>query len=130
MVGPEDMGPVLRAWPRPYQVLCLLDQFNEEMLNGSVHQFFYNSTGALAPEVAVALREVGLPKHAAAVERGIAMFRPPYPRDTNRRRADYFIHDGTTAFDEALEALTGDVDDGAIPTAMLALAKREGILPR
>lgn len=121
---------MLASWPRPYQILFLLNYFNAEMLNGSVHQFFYNSSGDFAPQVAVALREIALPKHAAAVERGIAQFRSPYPVDTETRRRLYFNAEMTRPFDQVLYDLTGDVDDGAIPEAMVALAKREGILPR
>ena len=130
VAGPDAMGEAMRGWPRPYQILYLLDLFNGEMLNGSVHQFFFNSSGALAPDVVLALREAGLPKHAAAVQRGIDMFRSPYPRNTEKRRAQYFAQSGTTPFDEALNGLTGDVDDGAIGPAMINLANRQNIMPR
>lgn len=128
-VDDEVGAATLATWPRPYRVIYLLNQFNDQMLNGSVHQFFFNSSGAYAPQFVAALREVGLETHASAVERGIAMFRAPYPADTERRRREYFRHEGETEFDKALDALTGDVDDGAIPTAMVEFAKRESILP-
>ena len=130
VAGPERMVETMRDWPRPYRLIYLIDTFNDEMLNGSVHQFFFNSSGSLAPEVVAALREAGLAKHADAVQRGIDLFRAPYPTDTERRRDLYFRHEETTPFDEALTALTGDVDDGAILDAMIALAKRDGVLPR
>ncbi len=130
VAGPDEMGSVMRNWPRPYQILYLLDLFNGEMLNGSVHQFFFNSSGALAPEVVAALEEAGLPKHAAAVQRGIDMFRSPYPRNTEQRRAQYFRQSGITPFDDALNGLTGAVDDGAIGPAMISLAKRQNVMPR
>ena len=128
--GPDKMRTVIKSWPRPYQILYLLDQFNAEMLNGSVEQFFFNSTGALAPDVVAAFREVGLPRHASAVARGIAMFRAPYPVDTARRRKLYWSRKAGPPFDKALDRLTGIVDDGAIRPAMLASAKRAGILPQ
>ena len=58
------------------------------------------------------------------------MFRSPYPRNTEQRRAQYFAQSGTTPFDEALNGLTGDVDDGAIGPAMISLANRQNIMPR
>ena len=127
--GPEEMRRVIRIWPSPYQLLYLLDLVNGEVRNGGVSQFFFNDSGSLAPEVVAALREAGLPRHADAVQRGIDMFRAPYPNNTAQRRAQYFQHDGITPFDNGLDTLTGDVDDGAIGPAMIALAKRDGVMP-
>lgn len=128
--SPEAMAARIASWPAPYRQLYLIDLFNKEMLNGGVHQFFLNSSGALAPEVANALREAGLPKHAAAVEQGIAMFAAPYPADRKVRGRYFFVNGETTDWDKQLDALTAEVDDGAIGAAMLAIARREGVLPQ
>lgn len=116
-------------WPERYAPIAHVTSFNLEMLNGSVHQFFYNSSGKYAPEVARDLRRIGLEKHAKAVERGIALFGQTYPRDTQRRRDGWF-HDEETEFDQVLYDLTNDVDDGRIIPAMVAYAKANGILPK
>lgn len=114
---------------KPLKQIFVVDYFNAEMLNGSVHQFFYNHSGQYAPDVVAAFREIGLPKHADAVQRGIDMFSTPYPTDTQERRELHFGK-GWSEWDDRLAALTGDVDDGEILPALIALAKRENMLPR
>jgi Domain of unknown function (DUF4375) len=130
IAAPAAMAAIIAEWPAAYRRLYLLDLFNKEMLNGGVHQFFLNSSGDLAPQVAAALREAGLPRHADAVERGVAMFPAPYPVDRQMRGRYFFANGETTDWDKELDALTGDVDDGAIGAAMLAIAGREDLLPR
>jgi hypothetical protein len=127
--NPEEADRLLAETPEPYRSMYPLWLFQAEMLNGSVHQFFYNSSGLLAPQVVEAMRQVGLGKHAAAVERGIAMFSSPYQRRTTDRRISHF-KEGWTDWDERLGALTGDVDDGAIQSAIIDLAKKHDVLPR
>jgi hypothetical protein len=123
------------AWPRVYQLVHLLDLFEREMLNGGVHQFFYNESGDRAPEVVVALREVGLSTHADAVSRGVASFGDPYPAENEARRAHLAraraANGGEwSGFDERLDALTGEVDDGAVSAVMLKVATDADVLPR
>jgi hypothetical protein len=127
---PEGMAKRIPTWPAPYRQLYLLDLFNGEMLNGGVHQFFSNSSGNLAQEVVIALREANLPKHADAVQKGVEMFAAPYPVDRQIRGRYFFVNGETTEWDNRLDALTANVDDGAIGAAMLAIAKREGLLPQ
>jgi hypothetical protein len=115
--------------PKALKEIFVTDDFNGEMLNGGVEQFFYNSSGQYAPEVVTALQDIGLPTEAAAVQRGIDMFDKPYPADTQLRRKLYFSNDRSELSDK-LDALTGDVDDGTITPALIALAKRENLLPR
>jgi hypothetical protein len=127
---PEGMAKRIPTWPAAYRQLYLLDLFNGEMLNGGVHQFFSNSSGNLAQEVVIALHEANLPKHADAVQKGVEMFDTPYPVDRQNRGRYFFVNGETTEWDNRLDALTADVDDGAIGAAMLAIAKREGLLPQ
>jgi Domain of unknown function (DUF4375) len=128
--GPETVKDRIATWPSAYRQLYLLDLFNSEMLNGGVHQFFLNSSGSLAREVAAALRDADLPNHADAVEKGIAMFAEPYPVDRQVRGRYFFVHGETTEWDKNLDALTIEVDDGAIGATMLAIAKHGDILPK
>ncbi len=125
---PAAVAARLAALPAPHARIIAVRIFEAEMLNGSVHQAFFNSSGVLAPDVAESLKAMGLPGHAAAVERGIAMFPKPYPRDLEERRA--FMGRQNEAFDTALGNLTGDVDDGAMHTAMIATARAADILPK
>jgi hypothetical protein len=119
----------MAAWPTPYRQLFFLRIFNIEMQNGGVHQFFFNSSGDFAPEVVAAMREVGLLRHADALQRALDMFDKPYPSDNNERRRRYFEKDWSD-WDEELNAPTYEVDDGEIGATMLAIAKHEGVLPR
>ncbi|MFY9290563.1 MAG: DUF4375 domain-containing protein [Methylorubrum rhodinum] len=126
--APAAVAARLAALPTPHARIVVVRIFEAEMLNGSVHQAFFNSSGVLAPDVAAALKAMNLPDHAAAVERGIAMFPKPYPRETDARRA--FMGKQDEAFDDALANLTGDVDDGAMHAAMIATARAADILPK
>ena len=58
------------------------------------------------------------------------MFASPYPLDAKVRRRSFVAGGETTDRDKQLDALTGEVDDGAIWTAMLAIGKRDGVLPK
>jgi hypothetical protein len=58
------------------------------------------------------------------------MFASPYPVDRQIRSRYFFVNGETTEWDNKLDALTAEVDDGAIGAAMLAIAKREGLLPK
>ncbi|MER2248696.1 DUF4375 domain-containing protein [Methylorubrum podarium] len=126
--APAAVAGRLAALPPAHARIIVVRIFEAEMLNGSVHQAFFNSSGVLAPDVAAALRAMNLPKHAAAVERGIAMFPAPYPRDTAARRA--FMGSQNDAFDTRLGDLTAEVDDGAMHEAMIATARAADILPK
>jgi hypothetical protein len=133
----------------PQRTLAILAAFNFEFENGGVHQFFYNSEGAIAPDVQQALAEVGLERQAELIGRGIAMFGKPYQRDTEQRRETHFHnHEGRNDWDRALSELTdafyaldggpqflhmgGDlqIDGGpGLRHAMLAFARRHNLLP-
>jgi Domain of unknown function (DUF4375) len=51
-----------------------------EIYNGGFHQFFFNSTGVLAPEALAAFRAIGLVDWASLLEEAMQFFRDPYPR--------------------------------------------------
>ena len=123
----RDIRSETATWPRRYRQLLLIDMFNEELLNGGLHQFFFNSSGDYAPEVVAALRDFGLARHADAVQRSIDMFGQPYPLDRQMR----FTHfKEWSDWDVKLNAPTEEIRDGEIEDTMLAIVKREGLLPR
>jgi hypothetical protein len=66
-----------------------------EVCNGGFHQFYWNSTGILAPEAADAYEAIGMPRTAAIIRRSMSWFPPPYPRE---RHARLYLLDG---YDEA-----------------------------
>jgi len=56
-----------------------------EVCNGGFHQFFYNSTGVLAPEASAAFATIGMPQTSAVIQRALSWFGDPYPRQKNLR---------------------------------------------
>jgi hypothetical protein len=58
------------------------------------------------------------------------MFASPYPVDRQIRGRYFFVNGETTEWGNKLDALTVEVDDGAIGAAMLAIAQRAGLLPK
>src|SRR5262249_22613681 len=88
-----DIARRLAPFSRPQRTLFFMAAFNGEFRNGGVDQFFYNSEGAVAPEVHDAMIELGLARQAAIFKRGLEMFSTPYIRDTQRRRETDFSGD-------------------------------------
>ena len=115
----------LNALPAPHRTVVLLSIFSGEIVNGGMEQFFSNSSGAYAPNVAAELRALGQTAAADAVARGMALFPAPYPIETNARR---LMNDD--ARNVQLDALTVVVDVGAIHQAVVAFAARADWLPR
>ncbi len=105
-------------------VSILWDQY----YNGAIEQFFFNPSGAVAPEVAAGLRELGLARDAEVLDQAIGVFPAPYPVDTEVRRNLLRRHKD---WDGQLEKLTApEAERGALIGAMIDFAVREGILPR
>ncbi len=110
MWGKPDVeaAPALAALPLEQRTLAALSVFNAEFENGGVHQFFYNSSGVIAPEVHAALLEIGLERQAAIFKKGLDMLPGTYIRDTEKRRDKFFSHSGWSPWDEKLQKLTDD----------------------
>lgn len=58
-----------------------------EVCNGGFQQFFFNSTGVLAPEAVLGFRAIGQEKVAALVENAMLPFASPYLRDREARQS-------------------------------------------
>jgi hypothetical protein len=72
-------APQTRLWrvayeslSRPEQVFRLVWDLDGEVNNGGFHQYFHNSSGALAPLVSQALRQIGGAVAATIVDRALA----------------------------------------------------------
>lgn len=63
------------------KVLLAAHWAQSEIHNGGLHQFFFNSTGVLAPEAADAFRTLGLEKCADIITSAMQFFGQTYPRD-------------------------------------------------
>jgi hypothetical protein len=101
----DAISKALAVLPPQERHLVALSMFNMEFENGGVHQFFYNSTGDIAPEVHAAMLALGLTEQAELFGRGLAMFGASYPRDNETRREKYFSGKWS-AWDEKLSGLT------------------------
>jgi hypothetical protein len=125
--GPSGFGEAatIRAeiehMPQGYRTVYILMLLGDELFNGGMHQFFSNSSGALAEYAAQALRDVGKDKAAATIDKAIAMFPKPYPVSTGERRRTAFQHDWNE-WDDKLDALTGEIDGEDIQGAVAAYA--------
>jgi hypothetical protein len=146
---PGEIDRQLSTLTKELRAMFAVATFNREFENGGVHQFFYNSEGAIAPEVHDALIELGLERQAGLLKKAVAMFGAAYLRDTQQRRDVHFHnHDGWNGWDEQLSALTDDfyaldggpvavrvggdmtIDGGpGIRHAMLSYARRHNLLP-
>lgn len=103
----DDIARQLAALPAHERHLIALSMFNMAFENGGVHQFFYNSSGDIAPEVLDAMVALDLRPQADIFRRALAMLPGPYIRDNEARRAKHFP--GTWAdWDKKLSALTDD----------------------
>jgi Domain of unknown function (DUF4375) len=110
----------LNALPVPCRVVWLIHTYRSELFNGGVEQVFSNSSGILAPEMAAALRLLALDAHADVMERGLALFPSPYPRDARAWPA---------GVQEKLYSLGDDLKGEEIDGVLAGYARREGILP-
>lgn len=70
-----------------------------EIGNGGFQQFYWNSTGAIAPETIDGYRLIGMPELAALVERSSALLEFPYPRDRQLRQRVLFRASGCGELD-------------------------------
>lgn len=105
-----EVAAQLAALPKEQRTLFAMEIFNGEFSNGGVHQFFFNSSGAVAPEVYDAFLELGLERQAAIYKRALDMFAGKYPRDMQKRR-DKFFSDKWNPWDERLQKLTDEFYD-------------------
>lgn len=91
--GPEEFLLGFTETPEHAAHLLALHWCASEVCNGGFHQFFFNSTGVLAPEAVAGFKAIGMPRTAAVVAAAMASFGEPYPRDREERQ-------------DALDALT------------------------
>ncbi len=91
--GVEEFLQGFMETPEHAAHLFALHWCASEVCNGGFHQFFFNSTGVLAPEAVAGLKAIGMPQTANVVAEAMASFGEPFPRDREERQ-------------DALDALT------------------------
>lgn len=105
--SPEVFRETFDSAPRASGLMFATHLCQSEIYNGGFHQFFWNSTGVLAPEAVEGFREIGQSQIAALVESAMELFGCPYPRDREeRQRLLSQVPEGTLdALDEKFFAL-------------------------
>jgi hypothetical protein len=69
--------------PTPVRHLWALELLGMELVNGGIHQYFFNSSGDLWPDAMEGLEQAGYARSAAAFKKAVAIFRQDGP-STNR----------------------------------------------
>jgi hypothetical protein len=105
--GPEVFLSTF-ATVRPEAGLLYAAQLcQSEICNGGFTQFFFNSSGVLAPEAVEAFLAIGQPKVAACIQKAMDMLPSPYPRDRQVRQAALRDLQPNTTDTESAPALGG-----------------------
>ena len=77
-----------------------------EIHNGGFAQFFWNSTGTLAPEAVEAFRAIGMPDVAQIVGDAMSAFGDPYPVEKSAREAILEAQEDDSVLLNALDQMT------------------------
>ena len=105
--SPEEFLASAAKVPRPVVLLYAAHFCYSELCNGGLLQFFFNSTGVLAPEAAEGFQKIGLVEVSAIVSAASALLGAQYPRDRNERWDALLVASGLsetqlkTIFDES-----------------------------
>jgi Domain of unknown function (DUF4375) len=83
--GPEVFLRQFRELPTTIGHLLAAMWCEAEVCNGGFHQFFFNTTGVLAPEALLAFRAIGLHEWASLLDEAMGLLGSPYPRDQGER---------------------------------------------
>jgi len=84
--GPEEFLLGFTEMPEHAAHLLAVHWCASEVRNGGFHQFFFNSTGVLAPEAVTGFRAIAMPRAGAILGAAMASFGEPYPRDREERQ--------------------------------------------
>lgn len=83
--SPENYASSIEKVPRPVVLLYATHMCLAEVHNGGLLQFFWNSTGIVAPETVEGFRAMGMPKLASLVMNVASSLGDPYPRGRDAR---------------------------------------------
>jgi Domain of unknown function (DUF4375) len=84
--GPAAFRDTFDSAPRISALLFAAHFCQSEICNGGFRQFFWNSTGVLAPEAVEGFREIGQSKVAMLIQSAMQLVGNPYPRDRQERQ--------------------------------------------
>ena len=83
----ESFDRTFKTVPRNVGLLYAAHFCQSEVCNGGFTQFFWNSTGVLAPEAVEGFATIGQPKLGGVIEKAMLMLGLPYVRDRTVRWA-------------------------------------------
>jgi hypothetical protein len=81
----EAYAASLGKVPRAVVLLYATHMCLAEVHNGGLLQFFWNSTGIVAPETIEGFAAIGMPKLGSLVKQAASLLGDPYPRDRDAR---------------------------------------------
>jgi hypothetical protein len=95
--SPEAFLASIAKVPRSVALVYAAHFCLSEIHNGGFLQFFWNSTGVLAPEALEGFGVIGMPELASVARQAMTLLGDPYPRNRNERwnallRASPFSH--------------------------------------
>ena len=128
--GPEVFRQTYDSVPTLSGLVYAAHFCQSEVSNGGFHQFFWNSTGVLAPEAVDGFRAIGQPQIAALVQSAMSLLGTPYPRDRAERQAHLqkVSKGDLDGLDEKFYALI-DSEGGGFEAAADAYVKSKGQTP-
>ena len=85
--GPEIFRTTFDSAPHRAALLFAAHFAQSEICNGGFHQFFWNSTGVLAPEAIDGMKAIGCCSLASVIETAMNQLVVPYIRERPRRQA-------------------------------------------
>ena len=85
--GPEVFLATFSQVPHEAGLLYSASFCQSEVCNGGFHQFFWNSTGVLAPEAVEGFCAIGQLEIAALIREAMAILCSPYLRERTSRQA-------------------------------------------
>jgi hypothetical protein len=84
--GPDVFCETYNAAPKCARLMFAAHFCQSVVCNGGFHQFFFNSTGVLAPEAVESFREISQLEIASLLESAMRLLDHPYPRDRAERQ--------------------------------------------
>jgi hypothetical protein len=93
--GPEVFRRTYDSVPRKAGLLFAAHSCQSEVCNGWFRQFFWNSTGVLAPEAVEGMKAIGCPEMASVIQTAIDRLVVSFVRERPARQAliDALPHD-------------------------------------
>lgn len=119
----------LNALPIPYRHLYVTGVFAAEAANGGMDQFLTNPSGALAPMVVEAFRDMGMLEYADALQEMVDLLGTPYPYDSDTRFERIESMPGYQELEARLHS-TIDPWSATFVEGRLRYAEAENVLPR